>query len=406
MTTIATGLPDDRGSTASDVAMWDAVAAIRVYDVTQAAVALTAARSNYAAVTGSTRFAFGACPRVDYQFAGGAGGHNLKTLETDANRILAGVLLSQRVADTAEAARDLADAETLYAAVRETFLDRRLPLYTVYVFDDGRSCTQLPHRFFASVNGRMIEAGLALAAATGKARYLADTRATTHAVGLLSDARGIFADLQAENDVVAPLVLAMSSLARTDRFARDWITGNAAAAVASRAGDGTYPRFFDGPPPRRGTSETVWQTNGGFALAIAAAALQPKRRVDPNPWIRAVERATPIAGAPSSYTFTGSGLALIGPLPSTCRPEVVGPCESGHVHVLIDGKPMLDETGIWQGKAFVYPGGAHTVLFAWRWPATGRHTVSFAPTTPDDPNPENGKEGAVALDVESELVLP
>jgi len=87
-------------------------------------------------------------------------------------------------------------------------MDAALPLYTVYVYDDGTSCEQLLGRFFASVNGNMIWNGVALATATGDNRYPSTRRSRPRAqsIGTLADGRGVFADLQAENDVVEPLV--------------------------------------------------------------------------------------------------------------------------------------------------------------------------------------------------------
>ena len=154
-----------------------------------------------------------------------------------------------------------------------------MPLYSVYVFDDGQRCTQVPHRFFASVNGDMIWSGFQLARITGETRYLNEALATARAVDrYLSDPAGVFADLQAENDIVEPLVEGMFVLAKDGQtFARRWILRNAAAALSARKREGTYGRFFDGPPPRAMT--TAWQTNGGFAIEIAAAALAPKGRV-------------------------------------------------------------------------------------------------------------------------------
>ena len=178
----------------------------------------------------------------------------------------------------------LDDAARRYAAIRKRYLDPGVPLYTVYVFDDEHTCRALPHRFFASVNGVMIDAGLTLARASGDARYKREARATAHAIRALDDDRGIFTDLQAENDIVEPLVLAMLQLARDgDRFARDWIVRNAAAAAHARRADGAYGRLFDGPPPAG--IATAWQSNGGLAIEIAAGALAPTGRAeDGDPW--------------------------------------------------------------------------------------------------------------------------
>ncbi len=212
---------------------------------------------------------------------GGAATYRLKTLETDANAIKAALLLNEETGE----ARYLADARLRYDAVRRHYLDPQVPLYSVYVFDDGARCTQVPHRFYASVNGLMIWNGLALARATGSAAYRADAVATAKAFATrMNDDRGIFADLQAENDVVAPLIEAMYGLARAGGegggVARAWIVRNAGAALANRKADGSFGRFFDGPAV--GAATTSLQTNGGYALAVAAAALAPGGRVEPG----------------------------------------------------------------------------------------------------------------------------
>ena len=86
----------------------------------------------------------------------------------------------------------------------------------------------------------------------------------------------------------SPLVEAMYDLAgaRTQAQASPalWILTNAAAAVSARGRpSGAVGRFFDGPPPR--TKTTIWQANGGLAILIAAAALDPTGRISPaNPW--------------------------------------------------------------------------------------------------------------------------
>lgn len=398
----------------SDVPMWDAVAALRAYDVTRDPRALANAQRQYRGLAASRRFALAPCPGVDYQIRDGGGG-GLKTLETDANRVLAAVLIAQRTRDP-ELARDaLADARRTYAAVRTAFLDPRLPLYTAYVFGAGGvrangvraggRCVQEPARqFFASVNGRMIEAGLALAAATRERRYADEARATARAVEReLVDARGVFADLQAQNDVVAPLVVAMAALARGgDTGAAGWIPRNAAAAANARGPDGSYGRFFDGPAPPAGGRVSVFETNGGLALMVAAGALAPRRRPEADAWRRAEVRPVSIARAPAAYRFNGSGIALIGALPGAgspdCRPLTVGPCEGGHVGVRIDGRAPVSRIGIWQGKALV--SSPATVLFAWRWPKPGPHEIDL------DPVRFNSKQGGTAVRVTRVLVLP
>ena len=276
--------------------------------------------------------------------------------------------------------------------MRAHFLDPAVPLYSVYVFDDGVRCTQLPHRFFASVNGDMIWNGLELALQTREGRYRDQALATARAVASdLADGNGVFADLQAENDIVEPLVEAFGRLAVDDHlaFARTWILRNAAAALSARTEDGSYGRFFDGPPPAGTVTE--WQTNGGLALEIAAAALDPSGTVAaPRTWAgaRRVERSLGPGGAVS---FRGSAIALVGTLGETC-------CEAGHARVFVDGRETFDRTGIWQNKSSSGQRLPGTILFAWRWPKPGTHTITFAPGVP------NAKEGGSFLHVRAYLV--
>src|SRR5260221_7471934 len=122
------------------------------------------------------------------------------------------------------------------------------------MFDSGSACTLLPGRYFASVNGNMIWDGQALAAATGERRYLSQAVATARAVQAhLSDGAGIFADLQADNDIVGPLIEAMYSLATTGHqaFAARWLLANASAAGAAGNVLGGVGGVFCAPPPPR-----------------------------------------------------------------------------------------------------------------------------------------------------------
>ena len=315
----------------------------------------------------------------------------VKTLETDANATLAAVLLAERT----QRGEYLDQARRRYHAIRRWFLDPQLALYTVYVFDDGRTCTPLPHRFFASVNGVMIEAGLELARATHDDRYARDADATAHAIRALDDDRGIFTDLQAENDVVDPLVLAMLQLARGgDAFAREWILRNAAAAVhARRAGDGAYGRFFDGPPPA--AIVTAWQSNGGLALEIAAGALAPDERAEPSDSWRDASTSVVTHGdaLPQSFRFTGSGVALLGTLGERC-------CELGRARVLIDGREPADRTGIWQNKSSAGRPLPGSVLFAWRWATSGPHEIRL------EPDAANAKEGGRFVHLDAAMIAP
>ena len=105
--------------------------------------------------------------------------------------------------------------------------------------------------------------------------------------------------------------------------------------------DGSFGRFFDGPPPR--TTVTAWQTNGGLALEIAAAALDPAG---------ATPTATPgrgAAGPRSRRPDRRDPLPRLGDRPP--RDARRGCCEPGHARVLVDGRETFDGTGIWQNKS-------------------------------------------------------
>ena len=365
----------------SDAPVWDAIAAVREYQVTANPAALAKAKAAFAyvAVTGRSRFALGACPSIYYQQPSG-GTNKLKTLETGSNYIKAALLLYQVTKDPSY----LGLAEKQYAAVRRYFLDRSVPLYTVYVFDSGSACTALPARYFASVNGNMIWAGYYLARATGNGAYLSESVATAQAVRQhLGDASGAYEDLQAENDVAEPLVEAMYVLAAAGHqtFARDWLLTMASAAASSVAADGAYARFFGGPAPA--AVATAWQVNGGLAVIQAAAALDPLGGpAQPAFWAGAsfVAHDLVLGSAPVQFTFTGRAVAIIGTIGEHC-------CEPGHAQVFIDGTETFDHTGIWQNKSssgMPLPG---SVLLAWRWPRPGTHTVQIRPGIP------NAKEG-------------
>jgi hypothetical protein len=373
----------------SDVPNWDAIALADEYLATGNQEALAKAEAAYTYVEQSSAYALGACARIRYQQPGG-GGNQLKTLETDANAIKAALLLYRATGQ----AGYLAAAQDHYASVRAYFLDPHVPLYTVYVVDDGRACTQIPHRFFASVNGDMIWSGLELFDRTHDRGYLNEAIATGRAVDQdLADGRGVFVDLQAENDIVEPLVEAMYGLALEGQsFARGWIVRNASAALGARTPDGSFGRFFDGPPPV--STVTDWQTNGGLALEIAAAALAPNAAIDfKAPWAGARTVSDDIASLPAKLTFKGAGIALIGTLGEQC-------CEPGHARVLIDGVETFDQTGIWQNKSSSGRSIPNSVLFAWRWRAVGTHTLTF------DPGAYDAKEGGAFLHLVAYEVLP
>lgn len=372
----------------SDVPAWDALAALRELEVLgDAPDALQTARLAFDAVERSNAYARGACPQILYQQPFGEP-NKLKTLESDSNVIRAALLLYRFTGE--ERYRQTAIAR--YAAVRQFYLDPEVPLYTVYVFDDGEQCRQLPRRFFASVNGNMIEAGLALYGATADATYRDDALATARAVDEnLADGRGIFADLQSENDIVEPLVEAMYDLAAQEQqaFARDWILRNAGAALAARASQGSFGRFFDGPPPAGSVS--AWQTNGGMALMVAAAALDPAGVPSPARWDGATYVADERSALPTTIAFTGSSIALLGVIGEHC-------CEAGHARVFIDGHETFHEGGIWQNKSCTGLAAKNSVLFAWRWDRPGPHVIRLDPGIP------NTKEGGPFLHVQGYIL--
>jgi hypothetical protein len=367
----------------SDVPAWDAVAALRTYEATgYDSAALAAAEDAFDVVERSSAYALGACPSILYQQPYG-GQNKLKTLETDSNLIRAALLLYRFTGEQ----EYLDEAAARYASVRRYFLDPDVSLYSVYVFDDGKTCRQLPHRFFASVNGNMIEAGMQLYDATGQAEYRHDAIATAKAVdAYLSDERGVFVDEQAENDITEPLIEAMFDLASQERqsFARDWILRNAEAAVSARNADGNFSRFFDGPPP--GGTVTAWQTSGGFGLMIAAAALAPDAAPALDAWHGATYVARDLFSLPATITFTGSSIALMGTIGERC-------CELGHARVFIDGQETFHRPGIWQNKSSADRSLGDSVLFVWRWPRAERHTLRFEAGVP------NAKEGGSFLHV-------
>ena len=380
----------------SDQPLWDSVALGLEYQATgqksPGILAKEQAAFNVIDDASSSIYLSGACPTIHYQQPGGST-NQLKTLETDSNYIKAALLLYDNTRNRSY----LDKARTEYAAVRQYFLDPHLPLYTVYVFDNTTRCSQLQGRFFASVNGNMIENGLQIAQNTGDIRYRNDAIATAQAVAShLSDANGVFADLQAENDIVEPLIEAMYDIATEEHqdFARMWILAAASASASSLKSDGAYSRFFDGPP-QPGTS-SAWQTNGGYALAIAAAGIDPTGTPTMNmAWANARSYSISIttASLPATITFTGTGIALVGTLGEQC-------CEAGHARVYIDGSETVDTTGIWQNKSSSDISIPNTILFAWRWPTAGTHIIKIKPGIP------NPKEGGSFIDINAYLVSP
>ena len=379
----------------SDQPLWDSIALGDEYEATGLTNSsiLFKEQAAFNVVDGAAPSIFlsGACPSIHYQQPGG-GANQVKTLESDSNYIKAALLLYRHTNN----ASYLNKAKAEYTAVRHYFLDPHLPLYTVYLFDNGANCSQAPGRFFASVNGNMIDNGLQLAQYTGDPTYRTDAIATAQAVANnLSDANGVFADMQAENDIVEPLIEAMYNVATAENqpFAWWWIVAAASASASSLKPDGAYSRFFDGPPQLGTSSE--WQSNGGYALAVAAAGIDPTGTPTTRAWANAKTYPTSITtgSLPASITFTGTGIALIGTLGEIC-------CEPGHARVFIDGIEVVDKTGIWQGKSS--PGIAipDTILFAWRWPTAGKHTIQIQPGIYD------AKEGGSFVDITSYMVAP
>jgi hypothetical protein len=382
----------------SDVPLWDSIAASHEHLVTNTSHTLQRAQVAFSYVDTATEFALGACPEIDFQ-APVSGGNSLgsavstlKTLETDSNYIKAALLLYQ--ATGTQTYLDKAVAK--YASVRKYFLDPSVPLYTVYVLDDGQSCTQIARRFYGSVNGNMIWNGVALAAATGSSSYLDDAIGTAQAVGAhLADANGVYADLQTDDDVVEPLIEGMYQLATQQGpgFARQWLLTNAQAMAGARASNGVYGRFFDGPAPP--AQVTAWQANGGFALAFAAGALSPDGDASANAsaWSSAVQVTDDLSSLPSSIQFTGQAIAVFGTLGGT-DPQL------GQASVFVDGVETFDQTGIHQNQTNAFAAVPDSILFSWRWPTSGPHTLSFK-AGPSDP-----KNGGPFLHVQSYSYVP
>ncbi len=374
--TAHTWFPGEHGS--SDSVMWDAVADVRIYQATGSKTALAKAEAAMRWLGTVPGLASGACPSTDYQWPFGQRG-NLKTIETASNYVKAALLLYK----ITRIRTYLSIAESEYAQVRQYFLAPS-GLYTAYMFDSGSACHVLPGRYFASVNGNMIWDGQALAAATGERRYFSQAVGTARAVQVhLSDGAGIFADLQADNDIAAPLVEAMYSLATAGHqaFAARWLLANASAAAADGNALGEYGRFFDGPPPA--VLATAWQINGGIAVMQAAAGLDPAGRpASPGFWGQAtfVPDSQRMTGAPVRISFTGRAIAIMGIVGARC-------CNAGHATVLVDGVQTFNQTGIWQNMSSPAQQQPDQVLFAWRWHGPGHHVITILPARYD---PEEG----------------
>lgn len=75
-------------------------------------------------------------------------------------------------------------------------------------------------------------------------------------------------------------------------------------------------------------------------------------------------------------------------------------CEAGHARVIVDGVETFDQTGIWPNKSSSGRRTPEAVLFAWRWPKAGHHTLRFMPAV------ANAKEGGAYLHLAGYSVLP
>lgn len=365
--------PGEHGS--SDSVMWDAVADVRMYQVTGSQAVLAKAEAAIRWLGTVPGLATGACPVIDYQWPYGHRGR-LKTIETASNFIKAALLLYRITGKQSYLLR----AQAQYALVRRYFFVPSAQLYTAYMFDSGSACPVVPGLYFASVNGLMIWAGQALAAATGSSSYLSQAVATAQAVRAhLSDGAGVFTDLQADNDITGPLVEAMYSLATTGHqaFAARWLMANASAAGADDNSLGEFGRFFDGPPP--GTLATAWQISGGIVIMAAAAALDPAGRpADPTFWGHAtfVADGRSLRGRALRISFTGRAIAIMGTIGAIC-------CMAGHARVFVDGVQTFSRVGIWQNMSDPARQQPDQVLFAWRWKADGHHVITIRPARYD-----------------------
>jgi hypothetical protein len=96
---------------------------------------------------------------------------------------------------------------------------------------------------------------------------------------------------------------------------------------------------------------------------------------------------------PATISIRGRAIALIGTIGENC-------CESGHARVVIDGTETFDQTGIWQNKSSSGKTLPHSVLFAWRWPTSGPHTIVLRPGV------VNGKEGTSFLHLSGYEIVP
>jgi hypothetical protein len=115
-----------------------------------------------------------------------------------------------------------------------------------------------------------------------------------------------------------------------------------------------------------------------------AGALWPDQigNASATAWQDAVYVADDLSSLPSSIQFTGQAIALFGTLGETSY-------QLGEATVLVDGVQTFDQTGIHQNQSNAFGTVPNAVLFAWRWPSSGPHTLQFqaGPSDPKDGDP-------------------
>jgi hypothetical protein len=74
--------------------------------------------------------------------------------------------------------------------------------------------------------------------------------------------------------------------------------------------------------------------------------------------------------------------------------------ETGHAEVAVDGVQTVDRTVIWQNKSSSGRSIPDAVLFAWRWPTAGTHTIEIRGGVP------NGKEAGSFFHMTGYWVVP
>ena len=67
----------------------------------------------------------------------------------------------------------------------------------------------------------------------------------------------------------------------------------------------------------------------------------------------------------------------------------------GQASVFVDGVQTFDQTGIHQNESNAFGPVPDSILFAWRWPTSGPHTLSF------QAGPSDAKDGGPFLHVQA-----